>query len=173
MPKLCDQLRSNSRKYSTSSSVELNEKCNQSSSAKNVLLENLNCLNASGTAALDKKSTLVNDSDTDDDDHDKVEKNSSNEHLRSSINLKTAVKNRLSTIFHRFGCNDAPKESQSSSPPSSIRRNNTFEALTNYFRLRPSRLNNFDDVRDELLLTLRPSSEGCDGENQTKKKGFE
>lgn len=149
-PKISDQIRCNSgsRKYSGSSSVE---KSNQSTSA------NLNCFNA-------KETVVANDSSDDDDEQeDKVEKVSSSS-SKSNLNL-TSLKNRLTTIFHRFA-GESPKESPPLTP---IRRNHTFDMLTNYFRYRTNPQINFDDVRNELL-TLRQFSEGCDEENQDKIK---
>jgi hypothetical protein len=120
------------------------EKCNQSTSTKISV-------------------TVANESS---DDEDKAEKDSSNVHLRSNLNL-TSLKNRLSTMFTRFSGHES-KDAQTSPPSTPMRRNYTFEMISNYFRNRTSRPINFDEVRNELL-TL-PQFKGCDDDRDKKNK---
>lgn len=136
------RLRLSSPKVCDQHRKSTSEKCNQSTSA------NLSV-------------TVANDSS---DDEDKAEKDSSNVHLRSNLNL-TALKNRLSTIYHRFAGHES-KDVQTSPPSTPMRRNYTFETLTNYFRNRSSRQINFEDVRNELLSI----QQGCDDDQDKKKK---
>lgn len=142
------RLRLSSSKSCDQHRKSTSENCNQSTSA------NLSV-------------TVVNDSS---DDEDKAEKYSSNVHLRSNLNL-TALKTRLSTIFHRFTREKSEKSKDAQRSPSStpIRRNQTFETLSNYFRYRTSRQINFDEVRNELL-SIQRFREGCDDDQDNKKK---
>lgn len=174
-------LRCNNRKYSTTttttSAVEVNENCNQSSStAKNALLENLNCLKASENL-LDGKVVVINDSDDDDgaaddddekeNDDDKVEMiscSSTANHLRSNLYPPLAtLKNRIATMFQRFSMATSTPSSKEHHTPTLMRRNNTFELFTNYFGYRKSRNVNFTNVRNELFRC-------CDEKNNQESK---
>lgn len=156
-------LRCNSTRLSLST-VESNEKCNQSSSAAKNVLADLNCLNAGKSNEKNKTVLVANESTDDEDDDDRDKKKEI-----SSLN-PASFKNRLSTIFHRFAGSKSPKEFSPSSTP--IRRNQTLEKLTNFFQCRTSRQINFDDVRNELL-TLTRFREGCDEDNNQDKKGLD
>lgn len=173
---------SNSRKYSTSSNVlvvPLKEKCNQSSSsAKNVLVENLNCLNANEN--MDEK--IFNDNEDDDDndddyDNDKVKKVDSSYRLSSHFLLPplASLKNRISTIFQRLslttGNESKETPSENHNEVSFLKPNNTAE-LTKFFETR-SRRNEFDAARNELLTLKCFLREGCENDENQEKANLE
>lgn len=153
---------SNSRKYSTTSNnvvvVTLKEKCNQSSSTKNVLLEsNLNCLNASEN--MDEK--VVNDNGGDDDDYDddKVEEvaySSNNNRLSSHFLYPqfASFKNCISTFLQRLSLNTNTTSNESSSSTTSaeqtpfVRPNNT-ATLTKFYESHSKR-SEIDAARNEV-----------------------
>lgn len=166
---------SNSRKYSTTPNVvgvaALKEKCNQSSSTKTVLLENLNCLNANEN--MDVK--VVNDNGDDDDDYykdDKVKKVAFSSNRLSSHSFYpplASLKNRISTIFQRLSLttgNESKETSLENQNQSFLRPNNTAE-LTKFFETR-SRQIEFESARNEIR-TLKCFREGCEVEENREK----